>query len=77
MATVAVLAWKVDGQIDPLLEQAIERFHGHLHQSGIALFPGAADALAAAVSWQHNRQAARSPSMSRNSTRSPAEIPRP
>jgi DNA-binding NarL/FixJ family response regulator len=51
---MAVMAWKVtDPGFDPAINGVIERHRGRLgRQPGIAFFPGAAAALAAAVDWQ-------------------------
>jgi DNA-binding NarL/FixJ family response regulator len=54
VATLAVMAWRViDPGLDPAGRAVIDRHRGRLgRQPGIAFFPGAADALAAAVDWQ-------------------------
>lgn len=49
---MAVLAWKGSGEAT-FIRPLIERHRGHIgKQPGIAFFPGAADALVAAVDWQ-------------------------
>ena len=52
MTTLAVLAWH-PRDVDERDTELVERHHGRLRRRpGIAYFPGAADALHAAVDWQ-------------------------
>lgn len=52
MATVAVMAWH-GSVMEPSVRDLIQRHQGRFgHQPGIAFFPGAADALDAAIDWQ-------------------------
>src|SRR6476661_443681 len=53
---MTLMAWTgSDTALDPATRLLIERHHGQLDwQPGVAVFPGAAAALAAAVDWQRH-----------------------
>jgi len=58
---MALMAWTgSDTALDAAARLLIERHHGRLdRQPGVAVFPGAAEALAAAVDWQQHPAATR------------------
>jgi len=58
MATLALITWTGSGtDIGPAKRLIIEQHRGRLDwQPGVAVFPGAAEALAAAVAWQQHEQ---------------------
>ena len=58
MATLALMAWTGSNPaIGPAKRLIIEQHRGRLDwQPGVAVFPGAAEALEAAVAWQQHEQ---------------------
>ena len=58
MATLALMAWTgASPDIGPAKRLIIEQFRGRLdRQPGVAIFPGAAEALQAAVAWQQHER---------------------